>query len=59
MKSPTQKISAVREENIKDKMYSLLHEFNRYMNFTGEKTPLERRAIKNKYVDLLYSLLIK
>ena len=49
----------MKEETIKDKMYSLLHEFNREMNYTGEKEPLERRAIKNKYIDRIYKLFIR
>lgn len=47
------------EEQIKDEIYNLLHEFNREMNYTGTKTPPERRAIKNWYVDTIYDLFPK
>lgn len=47
------------KEQIKDEIYELLHEFNREMNYTGEKTPLSRRAIKNRYTDEIYKLFTK
>ena len=44
-------------EEKKDELYALLHEFNRQMNHTGEKDPLERRAIKNKFVDEIFAFI--
>jgi 16S rRNA G527 N7-methylase RsmG len=44
-------------EDKKDELYTLLHEFNRHMNYTGEKEPMERRAIKKKFVDKIFTLI--
>ena len=40
-----------------DEIYSLLHEFHREMLLVSKGEPLERRAIKNRYVNSIYSLL--
>lgn len=48
-------------EMIGDKMPNILHEFQREFNikdiFFNDLPPLERRAIKNKYVEIVLSLL--